>query len=134
MVALYRRRLNVPMFLLSTLVFACTAPGLARGGFFDNAADLARACKAATLDEPDSLMRAGEAVACLGYVNGFWHGYHARSEGVRETGKICWPKGVSPKQMAAIYVRWMHQNPQHWHEGPFEPMHRALAAAFPCTR
>jgi hypothetical protein len=113
----------------------------AQAGLFDNASDLARACKTVPdiLDlqpegPPVGPFVAAEAIGCLGYINGFWHGYSARTTEAKSPAAICWPKGVTPRQIAAVFIRWMEANPQNWHLGPYQTMYLALTTAFPCSK
>lgn len=132
-------RALAPRLAVVSLMLAMTNDAI--GGYFDNATELARACKlvgggAQKPQEADGeyVVRVGGEVACLGYINGFWHGYINGVQDAKTTRSICFPKGISPHQMAAVFVQWIEKNPQQWHLGPFGTMSSALEEAFPCPR
>jgi hypothetical protein len=112
---------------------AIALPHLAHAGLYDDAGDLAEACRVATDERrvaESSLFGSVLFVGCMGYVNGFWHGSATQKEAGRRV--ICWSTGITPTDIARIFVRFIDANPQLRNEGPFHPMHQAMRQAFPC--
>jgi hypothetical protein len=102
----------------------------ATAGLYDNAGDLAEACRVAIdsrIAEDPTTIKAALFVGCMGYVNGFWHGSY-------RGGAICWPSGLTPTRIATLFVAFMDANPHLRSEGPARPMRSAMSAAFPCAR
>jgi GrpB-like predicted nucleotidyltransferase (UPF0157 family) len=111
------------------IMLPLAAPAYA--GFFDSSSDLTEACRATQQANP-SLVEAGMVVACIGYMNGFWHGYLMAERSNAKTKEICFVKGNSPHQFAAIFVSWMGRNPKRWHEPVYITVQASLKDALPC--
>lgn len=79
--------------------------------------------------EPRNDRERQRALYCLGVMHGFRIGTAAA-----EKPWICIPKKVTPKQLAAIYLKWADQNPTTWHLHESLTLSRASYLAFPCRR
>jgi hypothetical protein len=66
---------------------------------------------------------------CSGYFMGFLEAYELTPPAARA---ICFPKGVTVFQMAAVYTSWAEKNPAKWHEDRVSTVWVALREAFPC--
>lgn len=75
-----------------------------------------------------------EALECLHYVSGFWHGYVMGSNDGAASKGICMPSGVMNDQKVTVLVRWLEKNPNKWHLKVWDAVYMAFKDAFPCSK
>lgn len=117
--------------ILTVIVLLALCPK-AEAGFFDSAADLASACEFAGTQGRD-VIEVASAVACLGYMNGFWHGYYQGGNGAGASDRICWPTNVTPTQLASVYASFFRTNPDRQGDGLIRLVSEAFESAYPCA-
>jgi hypothetical protein len=73
-------------------------------------------------------------LTCLGYVTGVADAVTAlEGFGVLRKGAYCMPGNVSQGQLAAIFSKYLQENPAERHYAAASTLLGALAIAFPCA-
>lgn len=107
-------------------------PSLAQG-ILKSSENLARACR--TLNVPAHRLDSNQkldGILCQIYFAGFMEGFAAAQEPTWTPSYICFPDSVSVNNMAAVFVKWVDDNPKFGHLEPLPGIMRAMREAYPC--